>query len=275
LSLVSFLKDNGDVRERFRQEFKRPDFLAKKELVASSLTTRYTTVGTAFDYLLRFFIQHLNPRTIDDGSWVAELSVEILADEAKLYTKGKKIISRARKDLAVYLKNGQMSDALIESALLLATLDPIARAGVGHEMIGDRHKDDVQDLKNLISAVNEKLFTAKNLCMINPTFGSASELVGGADADLVLDDTIIDIKTTKKLYLDRTAFDQVLGYYVLHHISGVGELNPKPTITKVAIYFSRYSYLYIIHLSEIIDPVTFPKFVRWFRKRAAEDFSSQ
>ena len=123
-------------------------------------------------------------------------------------------------------------------------------------MIGVVHKDDVQDLKNLISAVDKKLFTAKNLCMINPSFGSASELVGGADADMVMDDTIIDIKTTKKLSLDRSFLDQVLGYYVLHHISGVGELNPKPTITKVAIYFSRYGY--VMHLSELIDSATFP-----------------
>ena len=94
MSLTSFLKDNADVRERFRQEFKKPEFLAKKELAAPPLTTRYSTVGTAFDYLLRFFIQHLNPHTIDKGYWVAETAVELLADDAKLYAKGEKIIGR-------------------------------------------------------------------------------------------------------------------------------------------------------------------------------------
>jgi hypothetical protein len=274
MSLTSFLEDNADVRERFLQEFKKPEPIAKKELVAPPLTTRYSTVGIAFDYLLRFFIQHLNPHTIDRGYWVAEKAVERLAYDPKVYSKGEKIVSRARKDLASFLKKGQMSDALIESALLLATLDPIFRAGVGHEMIGVVHKDDVQDLKNLISAVDERLFVAKNLCVINPTFGSASVLVGGADADLVVDDTIIDIKTTKKLSLDRSTLDQVLGYYVLHHISGVGELNPKPMINKVAIYFSRYGYLHVVHLSGLVDSATFPKFVRWFQKRAAEAFPS-
>lgn len=272
MSLTSFLKDNADVRDRFRQEFKKPKFLAENDLVAPPLTTRYSTVGTAFDYLLRFFIQHLNPHTIDKGCWVAEIAVDRLADDAKLYTKGEKIVSRARKDLASFLKKGQMSDVLIESALLLATLDPIFRAGLGHEAIGVAHKDDIQDLKNLIEAVDKNLFTAKNLCMINPNFGAASQLVGGADADLVMDDTIIDIKTTKKLTLERRALDQVLGYYVLHHISGVGELTPKPAITKVAIYFSRFGYLYTMPLSELVDSVTFPKFVQWFQKRAAEAF---
>lgn len=272
MSLTSFLKDNADVRERFRQEFKKPEFLVKKELVAPPLTTHYPTVGTAFDYLLRFFIQHLNPGTSDKG-WVAETAVELhLAHNENLYAKGKEIISRAKKDLATYLKNGQMSDALIESALLLATLDPIYRAGVGHEKIGVVHKDDVQDLKNLISAIDKTIFTAKNLCLVNPTFGPASALVGGADADLVVDNTLIDIKTTKKLSLERSALDQVLGYYVLHHISGVGELNPKPAITKVAIYFSRYGYFHIMPLSELVDSSTFPQFVQWFQKRAVEAF---
>ena len=68
------------------------------------------------------------------------------------------------------------------------------RAGIGHEMIGVVHKDDVQDLKNLISVVDKKLFTAKSLCLVNPSFGSASVLVGGADTDLVMDDTLIDIR---------------------------------------------------------------------------------
>lgn len=270
MSLTSFLKDNADVRECFRQEFKKPKFSAKNKLVAPPLTTRYSTVGTAFDYLLRFFIQHLNPHTIDKGDWIAETAVESLADDAKLYAKGEKIISRARNDLASFLKNGQMSDALIESALLLATLDPIYRAGVGYEIIGVINKDDIQDLKNLISAVDKKVFTTKNLCMINPTFGSASVLVGGADADLVVDDTIIDIKTTKKLTIERSYLNQVLGYYILHHISGIGELKPKPEINKVGIYFSRFAYLYVVPLSDLIDWTTFPKFVEWFKKRTRQ-----
>ena len=274
MSLISFLADNADVRERFRQEFRKPEFLVKKESVAPPLTTHYSTVGTAFDYLLRFLVQRLNQDTIEKEHWVAETAVGLLVDDATLFAKGKKIVSQARKHFEEYLKTSQMSDALIESTLLLATLDPIYRAGIGHEMIGVVHKDDIQDLKNLLSAVDEKYFTAKKLCLVNPTFGTASLLVEGADADLVIDDTIIDIKTTKKLSLDRRAFDQVLGYYVLHYISGVGELSPKPTISKAAIYFSRYGYLHVMQLSEFIDSSTFPNFVRWFKQRATEAFPS-
>ncbi|MGI0133516.1 MAG: hypothetical protein ACREBW_00965 [Candidatus Micrarchaeaceae archaeon] len=266
MSLTSFL-DNADVRERFGQEFSKPKFLVSQELIAPPITKHYSTVGTAFDYLLRFVIRQLNSHAIDKGPWIADTAVGLLAHDPPLAEKGAKIVSSARRHLKEYLKTGQMSDALIESALLLATLDPIYRAGIGHDMVGIVDKSDVLDLKAILSAVDDRTFTATSLCLLNPTFGEASKLVGGADADLAIDDTLIDIKTTKKLALDRTTFNQVLGYYILHCISGVGELNPKPTITKLALYFSRYGYLHVMQISEVINSTTFPAFVRWFQRR--------
>jgi hypothetical protein len=87
MSLTSLLEDNTDVRERFRQEFTKPKFPAKNALVAPPLTANYVTVGTAFDYLLRFLIQHLNPHTSAKGHWVAEAALKRLADNPKLYAK--------------------------------------------------------------------------------------------------------------------------------------------------------------------------------------------
>ena len=271
MSLTSLL-ENADVRQRFKQEFQMPKFSVKQELVAPPITTRYSTVGTAFDYLLRFVIQKLNPDAIDKGYWVAENSVELLEQDVSLFDKGKKIVSGARKHFVEYLETGQMSDELIESTLLLATLDPIFRAGVGHEMIGKADKADIRDLKAILSVVDERIFTSTKLCLVNPTFGAASVLVGGADADLVIDDTLIDIKTTKNLVLDRKMLDQVLGYYVLHCIGSVGGLKPKIPINKLAIYFSRYGYLHVIQVSELVNMSTFPDFVQWFQHRAAEAF---
>jgi len=274
MSLISFLADNADVRQRFKKEFSKPEFRIEKELVAAPLTTRYSTVGTAFDYLLRFVVQRLNRSSKESGLWIAESALSFLG-KPSLFNKGQKIVSRARKQLAAYLKSGYMSETLIESALALATLDPILRAGLGHEEIGEIHRDDVLDLRNLLAAVDGQTFTARKLCVLNPTFGCASVLVGGADADLLIDDAIIDIKTTKNLILDRRMLDQVIGYYVLHHIGGVEGLRLKPRITKVAIYFSRYGYLHEMSISKLINEKKFPAFVRWFKQRAARAFPSE
>lgn len=289
MSLTSFLQ-NQDVKQRFRQEFAMPKMAVKREVLAPPLSTRYSLVGTAFDYLLRFYLKRLNPEAVTKR-WVAELVLaspfspllqDVVFDlssgkvvrfrETELTRKAQWIIEQAKADYADYLSSGQMTDRLIESALRLAQLDPIIRAGVIDEDLGNVHREDVDDLRQLISLVEPQLFKASRLCLLNPTFGEASLLVGGADADLVLDDTIIDVKTTKNLRLERGHFDQLIGYFVLHEIAGVGGLTPRPAITKVGVYFSRFGYLYTIDLSSIIHPETFPGFVEWFIARARQEF---
>ena len=112
------------------------------------------------------------------------------------------------------------------------------------------------------------IFKAKKLCLLNPTFGKASKLVGGADADLIIDDMLIEIKTTKRVRLLQDTFHQLMGYYSLHRISGVGGLKPKAKIRKIAVYFSRYSYLHVFNLHDIIKKEQFLDFLRWLKERA-------
>lgn len=122
-------------------------FLGKKKILAPPLTTSYSLVGTAFDYLLRFYLKYLNPKAIT-SSWVAESSLKYL--ELRLekiierkssediiimpliknwYKEGKKIISKAKNNYTLFLKSGQITDSLIKSTLLLSKLDFIFRAG--------------------------------------------------------------------------------------------------------------------------------------------------
>jgi hypothetical protein len=232
----------------------------------------YSLVGTAFDYLLRFCVQHLNPHLVTERTWIAEQSLMLLSHNSDWLAKGTEIVSTAKARLNIFLSTGEMTDQLIESALLLAGLDPIFRAGRGHEWIGHVTRGDVDDLKRLISVTDRTIFRAKSLCLINPSFGKASSMVGGADADLLIDETLMEIKTTKKLELNRDTFDQLIGYYALHIIAGVNELNPKPEIKTIAVYFSRYAYLHTINLNEVINPQSFPAFIEWFKERAYQEY---
>jgi hypothetical protein len=275
MSLTSFLERNSDVRQRFKQEFVKPSMPAKKEhiILAPPLTKNYSTVGTAFDYLLRFYAKYLNPNTIDEGTWIAEISLSSLFDDPDLFAKGEKVIFQAKEREKIFLETGQVSDLLIESALSLAYLDPIYRAGRGHEYIGTSvDENDIEDVKKLISIVTPSYFNAERLCIVNPGFGRASKLVRGADADIVIDDNIIEVKTTKKFELRLRDFHQAIGYYILHRLSGVGELKPKPEINKVSIYFSRYGYLHTINLVDIINQDKFPDFIVWFKERAKQEY---
>ena len=183
------------------------------------------------------------------------------------------IFSKACAEHERYIVSGEITDELIQSVIHLAQLDCIYRQGKLCEenlygCLGVALQEDVQDLRNLITVVMPDFFKAKEICLLNPAFGSASALVGGADADLLIDDTLVDIKTTKNLRLDPDHFYQLLGYFVLHSLAGIGDLVPKRDINKLAIYYSRHAHLEVFELRDIVSPQTFPKFVKWFSARA-------
>lgn len=129
-------------------------------------------------------------------------------------------------------------------------------------------KKDVEDLRKLISLVDPELFKANKVCILNPTFGEGSKLVWGADADLVVDDMLIDIKTVKRLTFSRKYLDQLIGYYTLYKIGGIDGMPNQNEIAKLGVYFSRYSYLYWYDIDEIIDINRIIEFVEWFKARA-------
>lgn len=278
MSLTAFL-DNRDVKDRFRAEFSKPWFTAKKEILAPPLTDHYGLVGTAFDYLLRFYAERLNAKAVA-GPWIAERSAasilvsrdELLHREANRIIQ---IIQNARENHSSFLRTGRLTDGLLRSTLLLAQLDPIFRVGAGvDEHLGTVHQKDVTDLRNLFSLVSPPMLKAKRVCLLNPTFGKASNLVGGADADIVIDDLLMDVKTTKNLEMGREEFNQQVGYYVLYRIGGIDALPPRQRIRRLGIYFSRYGYLHVIPVRDVVNEKTLPRFLRWFEKRAQAEYGN-
>ena len=159
---------------------------------------------------------------------------------------------------------------LFKVAILLAQVDVIYRAGIVDENLGKADEGDINDLRNLISLVKPEQFRAKEICLLNPTFGEASQLVGGADCDLVIDETLIDIKTTKKLELTRDYLNRLIGYYILYKIGGVDGMPSTHEIKRLGVYFSRHAYLFTIDVRDVIREDTFHNFVAWFKKRAGE-----
>ena len=271
MSLTAFLKHNRDVREAFSKQFRKPDFREQKPLAAPPLTNEWSPVGTAFDYLLRFIVEQLNPGLAKSWPWVAEVEWELIGPDKELESKRSHILSETRRQLQDYLRTGVLKDEMLRSALLLAPLDSIARVDRGYEDLGNFNQRDVQDLRNLAQLVDAKLFKAKTTCLLNPTFGKDSLL--DADADLVIDDMIIDVKVTKKLSLERSYMDQLLGYYVLHQLHGIGGLEARPPINRLAIYFARHGYLYVFNPLQLMQTAELDASLRWFKERAEANAS--
>lgn len=283
MSLTTFL-NNKDVKARFKEEFPRPKFTLREDLLAPPVTKHYMLIGTAFDYLMRFYTKRLNPEAIT-RKWVAEGSIERMEWERlaldsqrvpfeiddNLLGEAHEMLSQAKIAYSDYIKSGEMNDEVIKGTILLAQLDAYFRAEFIGEDFGIVDDGDVADLRRLISLVNPDSFKAKGLCLLNPTFGKASQLVGGADADLVIDNLLIDIKTTKQPKFTRAYLNELVGYYVLYKLGGIPNATVEPNIKNLGIYFSRYGELYTFPVTSVISLNKFPSFVEWFKERAAQE----
>ena len=129
-------------------------------------------------------------------------------------------------------------------------------------------KKDIKDLRNLISLLHSKrnLFLSRKHCLLNLTFGEASKMIGGADADVVIDDIIIDIKTTINADFTRDQFNQILGYYLLNSIGGINGINKKVKINRIGIYSSRFGEMLLVPIKNIIEEDKMKNFLEWFKR---------
>jgi len=74
MSLTGFLRYR-DVSERFSQEFPITRVSLAGKLLAPPRSKRWSLVGTAFDYLLRFYLKRINPGAVET-EWVAEGAIK-------------------------------------------------------------------------------------------------------------------------------------------------------------------------------------------------------
>ena len=276
MSLTSFL-ENPILRARFREEFCKPEFQYRgSRIKAPPLTKSHGLVGTAFDYLLRFYVQKLNPCTEKATGWIAEEALLCLEENDPAFRKASRMFAKAKERYEGFMASRRQRPTreLAEAAVRLAYLDVIFRAGVvdpnAFRKIPPSVLDDVEALLRLVKAED---FRAKRRCVLNPNFGSGSAIVGGADADLIIDDTLIDIKCIKRLAFDRRLFNQLIGYYVLSCIGEVNGCQPG-TIKFVGVYYARYGILQRIRVSECVVTNRMPAFLRWFKKQAWEELTA-
>ena len=181
------------------------------------------------------------------------------------YKHSLEIIEKVKSLQENFLETGRLSRELIRQTLRMSYIDPVLRSGCGIKDIGkDADQLDIEDIEQQFSLIDDKLFKSKNRCLLNPTFGKGSQLVGGADADLIIDDKLIDIKTTKKLELPLSDFCQVVGYLLLHRIGGTSSGSGEFKIEQLGIYYARYGYLFLFNVKDLISENSLNKFTKWF-----------
>ncbi|HEX9770062.1 MAG TPA: hypothetical protein VGA50_12895 [Kiloniellales bacterium] len=270
MSLTSLLDENRDVRDFLRAAFKKPKVSQKPPLLVPAKTRNYGLVGTAFDYLVRLTTKRMNPTAYERGHWVAESAIPRLP--SRLRKAARATTKSARQEASQFLASGTRTDALLSSLLCLAQLDTVFRTGRFAQLVGQpADPDDVADLEELAEQMPESGLAAKQMCVLNPTFGEASRAVGGADADLVLDETLYEIKTTVEPPVAQEHFHQLVGYYLLYRIGGLDGVRGQPSINRVGFYYSRQAQFFSWGIEDVVGSTPLLEAVTWFARRIGLD----
>ncbi|WP_411824659.1 hypothetical protein [Leptospira sp. 'Mane'] len=271
MSLSAHLK-NENIKKLFSNFVTIPKIKSDMPIKAEPLTKRYGIVGTAFDYLLRFVIERTNLNSISQ-TWTAQVCANSFFERNE---KAKKIaisiIENALNSKTQFIKSGKITNDLIVASINLAYIDTIFRSRkieLVDSFINDvsnPDEKDIQDIKNLYSLIEIKMFKSKSICVLNPTFGKASELVQGADADLFIDNTLIDIKTVKNMALTSEYIYQLVGYFLLSKIDKIDGISDKYSIKNLGLYFSRFAELITLPIDQLIEINKLPEFQKLFIK---------
>ena len=192
------------------------------------------------------------------------------------------VIEKAKLAHGTYLKTTSPTQPeqtdLAGHAIRLAQLDEIARTGQCaarfDSMFEEPVTEDMEDLLTLLAIVPFDALLHDKVLLLNPVFEQTSRLVGGADADLIVGDMLVDLKATKSNEMDPIDLDQLLGYYFLAR----RQCQADPTfltINRLAIYFARHGYLWTWDASTWTGHPQFAETEEWFFTRAKEVFKAQ
>ena len=235
--------------EEISKEIKPSDIKAVYKLKDHKLAGQ---LGTAFDYLARFVLKHYQYKlkvTSFEETFVAKYGLYILLEKTPNKDNNYiEVYDTAIHLIEEYIK-GNDSDELFERiigvSVYFAKLESIYRNGYTKEKeislrksINPFVKEELITQINIFKKAFEKKFnvlTKENVIYYNPTFGICSQAVGGADADIVIGDTLIDFKSTKYLDSIENDFKQLVGYYLFSKV-----VNNPNNINKICLYFSRY-----------------------------------
>jgi hypothetical protein len=284
MSLVHFV-ERPAIRACFNRVHVRPGLAcAEADLDGRQpvrpLSTRYMLTGTAFDYLARFKTAHVlgtrcGSGAVDviDGVWIAERSVEAMRNRpefAERYGTCRRRLDNVRRAVDAYV--GGDASRLREAATgaqWLAHIDALHRTG---ELRNPDARLDARVHEELLALADafepERLFAGARRILLNPTYEAAAR-VDGADPDLVVDDGIVDIKTTTKLRVDPAHLRQLAGYAAMQRLGGIrlpdGKLHDAPA-TWIGIYFARHGLLQRWRLEDVLPGRAFEQFCTAFER---------
>jgi hypothetical protein len=227
---------------------------------AAALDHPYSTIGTAFDWRLRYYLStepwaRLRPSATEDPGWSAFLAS---LDKVVRHTRpvGRRL-GRFAEDLlnrhCVVLALGEQfvssetsgvgrASTLVARQAPLFLPEPKQVVAKALAIVRDEWLADLDALSWAAYDTLGGLFGER--FVLHPTFDGRVD-VDGADGDLILDDCLVEIKTTLDPRWRRAWLDQLLGYALLDY-------RDRYRIRSIGIYLARQRILVRWQLDQII-----------------------
>lgn len=247
LSITSKVTSGGGPT-LFREWMRKPELQLSWPVLVPSRSGKAAQMGTALDYAIRAGFAALWPGQCVSRPWVASATPARLAlagmhEDAK---RCQRTLAQAQTALADLDPEAGLTEKQALACWDLALMEPVGR-GVPRVLperwTGKRPSPAwISELQELLSHFPWDAFVPQERCLLNPDFGEGSQLAGGADADLVLDGLLIDIKTVSRRTLAIQDVRQVVSYALLARAYGFNGGPPEP-IERVGIYYSRSAEL--------------------------------
>jgi hypothetical protein len=148
-----------------------------------------------------------------------------------------------------FRSGGRLSDAdimMLSKAALAQDIEELLKLLAGH--FDEAVLVDLKLLSEMFYRRWNKMFGSR--VVLNPMFSGSLD-VGGADADLLVQGTLFDLKTSKRP-IDKKEIYQLLGYAIL-------DLNDKYKIKGLGLYFARHGFTIRWGIQELLNKISFGK----------------
>ena len=132
---------------------------------------------------------------------------------------------------------------------------------------------DVADLRALLAIVPWKVLGSAEALWLNPNFADQSTRVGGADADIIMGDLLLDLKVVTKCS-PRRDLRQLIGYLLLAR-AAVRDEPTFPAITRIGVYYARHGHLSTLPASDFIARPAFRSVEKRFFVKADRLFRTR
>lgn len=252
MSLTSVLTQ-PELRALLAAKVRRPAWPAPSVRVPV-LAEDPSRVGIAFDYALRYGLYAHG--WAEEPETVAASAVELLSRRPGLGGEAghaRHLLDEATTALLT-MRPRELSPENARALFDLAGLDVIYRAHRTEQIGRVASARELEDLAALFAIVPWDAFRPTTCLALNPTFGEGSRAVGGADADLVIDSTVVEIKVVAQAAVQAETVRQLVGYALLARRYGIDGVDATAPVERIGVYLARCGVLATAPLSQAIAP---------------------